>query len=84
LKKFVNEEKMMGIMPLPKNKETELLKLLEMLRKLEIPEGTVEGKGYKGHLKELFLSFCDLIIAKEPEVKEALREVFIEYHKGLV
>ncbi|OMJ79666.1 hypothetical protein SteCoe_20288 [Stentor coeruleus] len=84
LKKFANEEKMMGIMPLPKNKETELLKLIEMLKKLEIPEGVVEGKGSKGHLKELFLSFCDLIIAKEPEVKEALREVFIEYHNSLV
>ncbi|OMJ78327.1 hypothetical protein SteCoe_21882 [Stentor coeruleus] len=82
--KFVNEEKMMGIMPLQKNKEVELVKILQMLAKLEIPEGVVEGKGKKGHLQELFLTLCELVIAKEPDVKEALREVFIEYHKGLI
>lgn len=84
LKKFVNEEKVMGIMPLPKNRALELLKLLEMIKNLEIPEGAIERKGTKGHLEELFLPLTDLIIAKEPEVKEALREIFIEYSKKFI
>jgi hypothetical protein len=84
LKKFTNEEKIMGIMPLPKNRLTELLKLLEMLKNLEIPDGAIERKGPKAHLQELFLPLCDLIIAKETEVKEALREIFVEFSKGFI
>lgn len=83
IKKFAEEEKILGIMPLSKNRLQELLKLLEMLKNFEMPSGIIKGKGNKPHLEELFLPLCDLIIAKEIEVKEALREVFIEFSKGL-
>ena len=82
LKKFVNEEKSMGIMPLPRHRELELLRLLELIRNLEIPEGAIERKGSKAHLQELFLALCELIIAKESDVKEALKEIFIDYAKA--
>ena len=84
LKKFTNEEKIMGIMPLSQNRLSELLRLLEMLKNLEIPDGALERKGPKAHLQELFLPLCDLIIAKENEVKDALKEIFIEYAKFYV
>ena len=84
LKKFLNEEKIMGIMPLAKNRVSALLQLLELIKKLELPEGAIERKGSKAHLQELFLQLSDLIIAKEIEVKEALKEIFIEYHKFFI
>jgi hypothetical protein len=79
LEKFVNEEKGMGIMPLPKHREMELVKLLELIKKLEVPEGVLKKPGKKAHLFELYLVLCDLVIAKEVEVKDALKDVLIEF-----
>ena len=81
LKKFLNEEKAMGIMLLSKNRIIELVQLLEMIKNLEIPDGALERKGNKAHLQELFLSLCELVVFKEIEVKEIVKEIFVEYYK---
>jgi hypothetical protein len=78
LKKFANEEKLLGQMPLPKGRIFELLEVLENLRTFEIPEGVLERPGKKAHLIELFPQLCELITAKEQEVKESLKQVFLE------
>ena len=84
LQKFVNEEKEMGIMPLPKHREIELVQLLGLIKKLEVPEGVLPRPGRKAHLFELYLVLCDLVVAKEVEVKEALRDVLVEFFERLV
>ena len=79
----MNEEKEMGIMPLPKHREIELVQLLGLIKKLEVPEGVLPRPGRKAHLFELYLILCDLVVAKEVEVKEALRDVLVEFYERL-
>lgn len=83
LTQFVQEEKSMGIMPLAKNRELELTSLLKLIKSLEIPENILKKPGKKAHLFDLYLDLCDLIIAKEIDVKDLLREIFIEIHSEL-
>ena len=68
-------------MLLSKNRIIELVQLLEMIKNLEIPDGALERKGNKAHLQELFLSLCELVVFKEIEVKEIVKEIFVEYYK---
>lgn len=83
LKRFANEERMMGQMPLPKGRLIELLEVLHSLRKLEIPQGVLSRPGPKAHLIELFPQLCELITAKEAEVKEALKQIFLEVSRHM-
>ena len=68
----------MGQMPLAKGRLVEILEVLDCLKKLKIPEGVLQRSGPKAHLIELFPQLCELITAKDLEVKEALKEVFLE------
>jgi len=55
----------------------EVTGVLESIKQLEVPSG-VSGKGSKAHLIDLFPNLCDLITSREPDIKELLKEVFLE------
>ena len=81
LTKFATEEKLMGQMPLPKGRLLEILEILNWLKSLEVPPEVLQRPGPKAHLIELFPQLCELISAKELELKEKLKEVFLEITK---
>ena len=83
LKKYSSEERISGQMPLPKARQNEVIELLKMLKQLEVPEGVLSRPGPKGHLIELFAHLSELITAKDPEVKEVLKDLFLEIGSNL-
>lgn len=65
-------------MPLPQGRMLELVEILKNLKELETPPDILPRPGRKSHLIELFPHLCELITAKEQEVKVLLKEVFLE------
>lgn len=78
LRRFINEEKQSGMMPLPRARLLELMEILQCLKDLNVPEGTLERPGCKAHLLDLFPQLCELITSRETEVKELLKQIFLE------
>ena len=81
--KFCKEEKLSGLMPLPRIKLLEMFEVLDLIKKHEVPEGILSKPGKKAHLLELFPQLCELITAKDPDVKESLKEIFLEVSRNL-
>ena len=78
LRRFINEEKQSGMMPLPRARLVELIEILQCLKDLNVPEGTLQRPGRKAHLLDLFPQLCELITSRETEVKELLKQIFLE------
>lgn len=83
LVKFSKEEKLTGQMPLPRARLLDILDMLNSIKKLEIPLGILAKPGKKGHLLEVFPQLCELITVKDPEIKESLKQVFLEISKTM-
>lgn len=83
LVKFSKEEKLSGMMPLPKVKLLEMLEVLKELKKLEVVTGSLGKPGKKAHLLEIFPQLCELITVKDSEIKEVLKQVFLEISKTM-
>jgi hypothetical protein len=81
--KFCKEEKLSGMMPLPRIKLLEMFEVLDSIKKHEVSEGVLKKPGKKAHLLELFPQLCELITAKDPDVKESLKEIFLEVSRNL-
>lgn len=81
--KFSKDEKLSGQMPLPRIKLLEMLDILDAIRKHEVPEGILKKPGKKAHLLELFPQLCELITAKDQDVKESLKQIFLEVSRNL-
>lgn len=83
LLKFGKEEKLSGQMPLPRVKLLEMLDFLNSLRILDISATALAKPGKKGHLMEIFPQLCELITVKDSEIKEALKQVFLEISRNM-
>mmetsp|Transcript_32957 Transcript_32957/g.57855 ORF Transcript_32957/g.57855 Transcript_32957/m.57855 type:complete len:1408 (+) Transcript_32957:50-4273(+) len=82
ISRFIVEERQSGMMPLPRSRQKEIAELLHNLRNLEIPEQVLNRQGPKQHLLELFPSLCELVTAKDIEIREELKELLIEVSKA--
>ena len=84
LSKFVADDKRSGALPLPSARVVEIAYLLEQLKSLRIepsywdkPAKTLSDSPRR-HLWELFPLLCECITAKEVELKNVIKSVFLE------
>ena len=81
--KFSKEEKLSGQMPLPKAKLLDMLDFLNEIKKLDIASGSFANSGKKAHLLEIFPQLCELITVKDADIKESLKQVFLEISRNM-
>lgn len=82
ISRFIVEERQSGMMPLPRSRQKEIAELLHSIRSLEIPEQVLNRQGPKQHLLELFPCLCELVTAKDIEIREELKELLIEVSRA--